>query len=113
MSIGSLGIVGSLAGAPQAGKSSEVAKNQETAAARERQVRSEVSAEDASGIGKTDGENHTATDRDADGRLGYFRTHQEQPQPEESAAADDTVPLDAPHAVDPTGTSGSQLDLTG
>ena len=112
MSIGSLGIVGSVAGAPQTAKSSEVAKNQETAAARERQVRADTSAENAAGVGVTDGENHTATDRDADGRLGYFRAAQEELKSDEPPA-DDTVPLDPPHAVDPTGTSGSQLDLTG
>lgn len=111
MSIGSLGIVGSIAGAPQASKGSEVAKNQEAAADRQRQVRADTAAENAAGIGVTDGENHTATDRDADGRLGYFRTSQEEPKPEESA--DDTVPLDPPQAIDPTGTSGSQLDLSG
>ena len=112
MSIGSLGIVGSLAGAPQASKGSEVAKNQETAAARERQVRTDTAAENAAGIGLTDGENHTATDRDADGRLGYFRTTPEEPKPEESPAAE-AAPVEPPQAADPTGTSGSQLDLTG
>lgn len=112
MSIGSLGIVGSVAGAPQSSKSSEVAKNQETAAARERQVRADTAASDAAGVGVTDGENHTATDRDADGRLGYFRTAQEEQKPEESPEPE-AAAGEPPHAVDPTGTSGSQLDLTG
>ncbi len=112
MSIGSLGIIGSVVGAPSAGKAADVAKSQEAVADRIRHAHSETAADDAAGVGRTDGENHEATDRDADGRLGYAFFHEPAPNGEESSVGDSPA-VDAPQAIDPTGTSGSHLDLTG
>src|SRR6478752_2659284 len=67
MSIGSLGIVGSLAGAPLAGKTSDADKAREASANQQRQVHADAQAENAAGIGQTQ-EDSAANDRDADGR---------------------------------------------
>ena len=64
----------------------------------------------SAGIGRTDGENHDANERDADGR----RLWEAPPEAKaDGENADDAANHPAPGAVDPTGTSGSQLDLSG
>lgn len=111
MSIGSLGIVAGAAGAPLAQtKSADVERNREALANQQRQAHADVQAENAAGIGQADGENHQTNDRDADGRMPYTYGLE---QPREDAGA---APVDAsakPQATDPTGASGSHLDLTG
>ena len=116
MSIGSLGIIGSLAGAPLSqAKSTEVERNRE-AAAKQEQVRTDEKADAAAGVGQTDGENHETHDRDADGRLVDFQQPTESPaeeKPGEEKPLDDNVLHAPPQAIDPNGVSGSRLDLTG
>ena len=113
MSIGSLGFIGAVAGSPLAQIKGDADRAKATADAQSKHVDAQQKAEDAAGIGLTDGENHETHDRDADGRRFY------EPPPEPAAelagdlAATIELPTDQQHAVDPTGQSGGQLDLTG
>ena len=72
MSIGSLGIVGSLAGTALAQKSAEVDKTQRDAADAARKTEATSRAESAEGIGQTEEESQ-AGERDADGRRLWER----------------------------------------
>lgn len=109
MSIGSLGIVGSLAGAPLAQKTAEVDKTQRDAADAARQVDAAAKAESAAGIGETQEESQ-ASERDADGRRLWEQQAKKKEAEDEDVAASiaEVVP-----AKDPTGLSGGTLDLTG
>jgi len=109
MNVGPMsGVVGSAAGAPlsqTAGSETERAKKDATAT--QRQVDNDTKAEKASGVGQTESDEGTS-DRDADGRRLW----------EQAAAAkqDDTQPSDPEppnQTKDPTGQSGSELDLSG
>ena len=107
MSIGSLGIVGSLAGTALTQKAAEVDKTQRDAADAARQTDAAARAENAEGIGQTEEESQ-AGERDADGRRMWERPAKESPK-EEAAAASTAIAL----AKDPEGISGGLLDLTG
>ncbi|MFW5692816.1 MAG: hypothetical protein ACOCWL_01235 [Thermoguttaceae bacterium] len=109
MSVGpASGIAASAAGSPLAQThGSEVDRARGDAAAQQRKIRNEQKAEDAAGIGETDGDDHQAEDRDADGR----RLWEESPQPGKDAA--DAPDAAEPRGKDPTGQSGNLLDLSG
>lgn len=110
MQIGSLGIVGGAAGIPMSQAKGEADRAREASAAREQKSVADAKADDAAGIGRTDGENHETNERDADGR----RLWEAPPEAKtDGENADDPANQSAPGAVDPTGTSGSQLDLSG
>jgi hypothetical protein len=106
MSIGSLGIVGSLVGTSLAQKSAEVEKIQRDASDASRQTDASARAESAEGIGQTS-EDSRAEERDADGRRLWERN---PPKPIE---ADDASTLATPSPKDPDGISGGIIDLTG
>ena len=108
MSIGSLGIVGSLAGTALTQKSAEVDKTQREAADAARQKDAAARAESAEGIGQTEEESQ-AEERDADGRRLWERQPKQAVDEAEPAAStrDEVV------AKDPEGISGGILDLTG
>jgi hypothetical protein len=112
MSIGPLGALGaSAAGSPLAQtKGSDVERAQDDTGAQKRREVSEKKAENASGIGEADGEDHEAADRDADGR----RLWENSP---ESSHADDahggTAPSSQRQSKDTTGQSGNLIDLSG
>jgi hypothetical protein len=107
MSVGPLtGLIGSLAGTPLAQtKGSEVERAQQDSAAQQRRAVSDQKADNASGIGETDGQDHETGERDADGRRLWERptagqTHREAtPEP--------------PLSKDASGQSGNLLDLSG
>jgi len=109
MSIGPLSsIVGSVAGTSLAQtRGSEIDRAQQDNTASELHALSEEKAELAAGVGQTDGDNHQTAERDADGRrLWEFSRRKAEPD-----ASDDE-----PHrqrSQDPTGESGSMLDLSG
>jgi hypothetical protein len=106
MSIGSLGIIGSVAATPASQAKAGADKTQEATAAQERRIHSQAATENAAGIGKTDGSSETS-DRDADGRRLWEL-------PPEAKREDEKAPDEPPHhAIDPTGQSGSSLDLSG
>lgn len=111
MSIGSLGIVAGAAGAPLAQtKSADVERNREALANQQRQIHADTQAENAAGIGQTDGENNQTHDRDADGRMPYTYDLERKAEDGGDAAGEASA---KPQATDPNGTSGSHLDLTG
>ncbi len=110
MSIGPFsGIVGSAAGAPlsqTAGSETEQAKKSSSDS--QRQVENDTKAEKAAGIGQTESD-EGPSERDADGRkLWEGDTQHQKPTEEQSQESE------PPRQVkDPTGQSGSELDLTG
>ncbi len=109
MSIGLLSnIGGSAAGTSLAQtRGSDVDRAQQESKSRQLQAQTEQSADEAAGVGQTDGENHETADRDADGRRLW-----EIPQrkgPEDSVAAESHSPA----VPDPSGQCGGLLDLTG
>ncbi|HUE71239.1 MAG TPA: hypothetical protein VMP01_10170 [Pirellulaceae bacterium] len=109
MSIGSLGIVGSLAGSPLAQKAPEADKVQKDATDRTRQSDAEARAESAAGIGQTEEESQ-ASDRDADGRRPWEVTQRKK----EDEPATEPSPDGSVLAVkDPSGDRGSLIDISG
>ncbi|MGA2031033.1 MAG: hypothetical protein ABSG68_02150 [Thermoguttaceae bacterium] len=105
-------IAGSVAGTPLAqATGADLERAQYETVSRQRQAQSQQKAEAASGIGETDGEDHQAAERDADGRLPWRR-------PERPADASDQpdpslTPAPPPLPKDPSQQSGNLLDLTG
>ena len=107
MSIGSLGIVGSLAGTALTQKAAEVDKIQRDAADAARQTDAAARAESAQGIGQTEEESE-ASERDADGRRLWERQQKKQTEEEQTASTPPEI-----LAKDPEGISGGVVDLTG
>jgi hypothetical protein len=108
MNVGvSAGVLGSAAGAPLSQKAgSEVERSQKDTAARVREVDSQNKSEKAAGIGTTE-EDQQADERDADGR----RLWEETGKKKDAGEGDED---EAERRVkDPTGMSGTSLDLTG
>ena len=106
MSVGPLGgIITSAAGTPIAqAKGTETERAQQESVNQQRQTQGEYRAEAAAGIGQTDGEDHEASERDADGR---------SPWKQPSRSADEPKVAHPPVSKDATGESGTQLDLSG
>jgi len=108
MSMGPLGIAGSAAGAPLAqAKGTDVERAQQDTTHQQRQVATDQKAENAAGIAAAD-EDQEASDRDADGRRLW---EQGADKPDETAEGD--AAREARQSKDPTGQSGTTLDLTG
>ena len=108
MSIGSLGIVGGLAGTPLTQRAAEIEKAERESADQAREAKAELRAEQAAGIGKTE-EDSQAGERDADGRRPWEHPATKPAATETLPAASDMPAL----AKDPTGERGSELDLVG
>jgi hypothetical protein len=109
MSIGFLSSIGgSVAGTSLAQlRGADVDRAQQESSARELRVESDQKAEQAAGIGQTDGDDHQTDERDADGRqLWQFSHHRT------SAEADGSPPRET-CGKDPSGQSGNMLDLSG
>jgi len=117
MSIGPFGgLAASAAGAPFAqSKGSEVDQVQQGTSTQQRKIQTDQKAEIAAGIGQADGEDHQTGQRDADGRRLWEKTSGQQPQTgsDQGSPADSSTGADSPTGKDPTGQSGSLLDLTG
>lgn len=111
MSMGPLGIIGSVATTRQAQtKGGEADRAAQDTANQARQTASENKAEQAAGIGQTE-QDQESSDRDADGRrLWEEQGPGNQEEPQDSPANEEA---DAPRSKDPTGASGQQLDLSG
>jgi hypothetical protein len=86
----------------------EVDRAAEETAQRSRSLSSEKAAELAAGIGETDGQNHHATERDADGRRPWEIPVGSRPREMEGKEESRELP-----ARDPTGRLGQLLDLVG
>jgi hypothetical protein len=107
MSIGSLGIVGSLAGSPLAQKAPDADKVQKEGTDRTRQTDAEARAESAAGIGQTEEESQ-ASERDADGRRLWETQGKKEDEAALEAADGSTLA-----AKDPSGDRGSLIDISG
>jgi hypothetical protein len=107
MSIGSLGFIASVAGSPLSQVKGDTERTRDATAVNERKAEADAKASDAAGIGKTDGDQE-AGDRDADGRRLYEDAPTPRKRDEESVLDEEP-----PRPADPTGNSGTQLDLTG
>ena len=109
MKVGSIGIVASAAATPAAqSRSSDVERAQRDATVQQRQLQSDAKAEAAAGIGRADGDEHQAAERDADGRRLW-----EEPADTKPEHATDDSGSQPRSSRDTTGQAGSQLDLTG
>lgn len=105
MSVGPASFAASLAATSLSQARSETERVQQDTAAKERQIEGDRQAESAAGVGTTEGD-EAAGDRDADGR----RLWERPPSPKSPAGEDEE--MTAP-TKDPSGQSGSLLDLTG
>jgi hypothetical protein len=111
MSVGPMGFFGSIAATPLAqSQGSDVDRAAQDSAGQSRQASNEAKAENAAGIGQTDGEEHAAAERDADGRRLW-----EKPPGKKDPAGAPPAPAAVPPPLskDASGQSGNQLDLTG
>jgi hypothetical protein len=110
MSVGPMGgLPASAAGASLAQtKGSDVDRTQQDSAAQQRRVQTDQKAEMAAGIGETDGEDHATGERDADGR----RLWEQMGDGSEKHGTGESG-ADQSRPKDPTGQSGSLLDLSG
>jgi hypothetical protein len=107
MSIGSLGVLGSLAATPLPQKAADADKVQRDATDQSRSTQTEIAAEAAAGIGETE-EDSQAAERDADGRRLWEAPPKKQ--------AEDAIPSADPAqqlSKDPSGDAGGELDLVG
>src|SRR5690349_3543979 len=113
MSIGSLGgVIGSAAGSPLSQTAgTETERTQKDSSATQRQVDANERAANAAGIGHTE-QDQESSERDADGRRLW-----EAPAKKKNAVADQPTGDDgnaqSKQSKDPTGQSGTKLDLTG
>lgn len=110
MSIGSLGMLGSIATSPLAqSKGSEIDRTKSEVANRAREAEAERLSEVASGVGET-GEEKEAGDRDADGRR-FWETPLDGQRSTmgESASANASIL----QSKDASGQSGRNVDLSG
>jgi len=107
MSIGSLGLIGSLATTPLPQKAADADKAVRDAADQSREAQAARLAEAAAGIGETE-EDSQASERDADGRRLWEQPPGKPPPDEEAASAQDTPPA---LSKDPSGEAGGELDL--
>lgn len=109
MSIGSLGIVGGLAGTPLPQRAAEADKAQRETTEQTRAAQAVERAEQAAGIGETEEDSQTS-ERDADGRRPWeepVRAKEKKPAMpaiEEASFA---------RAKDPSGECGGELDVVG
>jgi hypothetical protein len=106
MSIGPTTFAASLAATSLNQARSDTERVQHDTAAKERQIEGDRKAANAAGVGTTEGD-EAAGDRDADGHRLW-----EKP-PQGSGVAEDEAETDVARIKDPTGQSGSLLDLTG
>lgn len=110
MSVGPMGLAGSIVGGLPQIRSAEAGRVEKQSADQARQTKSDQKAEAAEGVGETT-QDEKASDRDADGRRLWEAMPEQAPKSDE--LSEDTKLREAPQSKDPTGTSGGQLDLRG
>lgn len=107
MSVGPMGMAGSVAGSPLSqARGSETERAQQDAAAEARATESQQKAESAGGVGETE-QDQEASDRDADGHRLWEEPVQAEQQVEGEPSPTET------QSKDPSGDSGANLDLSG
>ena len=110
MTVGPLGFFGSIAATPAAQRGADTERVQQDTVRQQGEVKNELSAETAAGIGETDGDEHGTNERDADGRRPW-EVGPDGKKLNADAPSTDTLPLR--QSKDLTGTTGAHLDLTG
>jgi hypothetical protein len=111
MSMGPLGgVVGSAAGASLSQTAGETERVQKDSLAHNRQADAHQRADNAAGIGQTQ-QDEESSERDADGRRLWEPPAKPSKGSKDQATSDD--PAASRQSKDPTGQSGTQLDLTG
>ncbi len=109
MSMGPLGMAGSVAGGLPQAHNAATERTSQQASDQARQASSEQKAESASGVGETE-QDEQASERDADGRRLWESAGDER----QAGEGDGSSPTqDHPQSKDPSGTSGGNLDLSG
>jgi len=113
MSMGPLGgVVGSAAGTSLSQTAgAETERSQRDTAAQHRQIAGNERTEKASGIGQTE-QDQESSERDADGRRLWEAPTKRGKDGKEEPASDEASAL-SKQSKDPTGQSGTKLDLTG
>jgi hypothetical protein len=113
MSMGPVGgVVGSAAGTSLSQTAgAETERSQRDTAAQHRQIDGNERTEQASGIGQTE-EDQESSERDADGRRLWERPAKRGKNGKEEPASEDAAAL-SKQSKDPSGQSGTKLDLTG
>jgi hypothetical protein len=109
MSVGSLGFFGSIAATPAAQRGADGERVQSDTVRQQGETKSDLQAEQAAGIGETDGNEHGANERDADGR----RPLEIAASSKKADAQQNAEPPPPRQSKDATGATGGQLDLTG
>ena len=112
MSVGPMGFFSSIAATPLSqSKGSDVDRAAQDTSGQSAQTTNAAKAENAAGIGATDGDEHGTAERDADGR----RIFEKSPGKKKPVATDADIAVATPTALskDASGDSGNQLDLTG
>src|SRR3954447_18975617 len=113
MSMGPLGgVVGSAAGTSLSQTAgAETERSQRDTAAQHRQINGNERSEKASGIGQTE-QDQESSERDADGRRLFERPGKQTKGTKDEPPGDEALSL-SKQSKDPTGLSGTKLDLTG
>ncbi len=112
MSLGPLGGIASSAAASPLAQShgSDVERAAQDANSQARRTQAAQKAENAAGIGETDGEDHETAERDADGRRLW---EEPPPGPSDEAADESATEHGSPSSKDSSGQCGNLLDLSG
>ncbi len=106
------GVVGSAAGtALSQTAGSEIERSQRDTSALQRQVDGNEHTEQASGIGQTK-EDQETSERDADGRR-LWESQEKHGQDKKNDSHEEDSVASSKQSKDPTGQSGTKLDLTG
>jgi hypothetical protein len=101
----------SAAGSPLSqGKGAEIERTQQDEGNQQRRIEADQKAENASGIGEADGEDHETAERDANGRRLWGESPQQQAA--DGFEEDGRAPKDRP-GKDSSGQTGNLLDLDG
>lgn len=110
MSIGSLGIIGGISATPQAQRNASADRAATESTRQQAAAANDQSAVDAAGIGKTEGDSQTDSERDADGRLEWQHPGKKPVMKTTEASANASEPI---KSRDLSGDSGGVLDLQG
>ena len=112
MSMGPLGgVVGSAAGTSLSQTAGSETERTKESLAQFRQLDANQRSENAAGIGQTQ-QDQESSERDADGRRLWEAPSKDGKDAKEKASNDDTA-AGGRQSKDPTGQSGTKLDLTG
>jgi hypothetical protein len=110
MSVGPMGVVGSIAGSLPQMRSAEAGKTEKQITDQSRQIKSDQKAEAAEGIGET-AQDEKTSDRDADGQRLWEAAPEGHSNSEDSS--EQKREPEERRSIDPTGSSGGAIDLSG